>query len=216
MRGQLILIEGLDRSGKSTQAQILSDRLNATLIRFPNRVTPIGSVINQYLVDPDFQLSDQAAHLLFLANRWESAQSIVDDLAAGRSVVMDRYIYSGIAYSLAKLRGGQSSPQLDDIEWLYSPDRGLPRPDITLFLTLSLKELGGRKGWGEERYEKEEFQKKVRESFELVFERQGEGHTICSLDVDNLSIEDVSALVWQTLVRANKIDKTASPLAWLD
>lgn len=126
MRGQLILIEGLDRSGKSTQSQILSDKLiNSSLIKFPCRETKIGSIINEYLIDSNFHLLDQSAHILFLANRWELAQSIIDTLNLGKFVVMDRYIYSGIAYSLAKLKNNsKSDPELGSIDWLYSLIRG--------------------------------------------------------------------------------------------
>lgn len=197
-RGQLILIEGLDRSGKSTQSQLLFEKFspNSALIKFPNRETKIGSIINQYLTDPNFNLSDQSAHLLFLANRWELAQSIIDDLNEGKFVVLDRYIYSGIAYSLAKLKHNSTHPELSSIDWLYSPDKGLPKPDLTLFLTLDLKELGNRKGWGEERYEKEEFQKSVKACFEEVFRLHDR---VTSIDVNGKNIEQVTELIWKEL-----------------
>lgn len=197
-RGQLILIEGLDRSGKSTQSQILFEKFSpdATLVKFPNRETKIGSIINEYLTDSDFHLSDQSAHLLFLANRWELAQSIIDDLNEGKFVVLDRYIYSGIAYSLAKLKQSSTQPEMGSVDWLYSPDKGLPKPDLTIFLTLDLKELGNRKGWGEERYEKEEFQKTVKLCFEEVFTQHDK---IKSIDVNGKDIEQVTALIWAEL-----------------
>lgn len=72
-RGKLILIEGLDRTGKTTQCNILYKKLqpNCKLLKFPERSTRIGGLINEYLTDDSFQLSDQAIHLLFSANRWE-------------------------------------------------------------------------------------------------------------------------------------------------
>lgn len=207
MRGKLILIEGLDRSGKSTQAQILSDKLDALLIKFPCRETKVGSIINEYLVDSTVKLSDQTAHLLFLANRWELAHSIVDTLNKGRFVVMDRYIYSGIAYSLAKLRsGGSSDSEMNLIDWLYSPDKGLPKPDCTLFLTLDLEELGNRKGWGEERYEKESFQKIVKSCFEEIF--QLDTHAVTKIDVNNMDIPQVSELIMSKLESIGALQTT--------
>lgn len=83
-RGQLILIEGLDRSGKSTQASILASKFpKSKLIKFPDRSTSIGKLINEYLTNKQFQLSDQSAHLLFLANRWELNEEIIDLLNQG-------------------------------------------------------------------------------------------------------------------------------------
>ncbi|KAM3124447.1 thymidylate kinase [Candidozyma auris] len=192
MRGNLILIEGLDRSGKSTQATILAEKLDAELIKFPDRSTPIGQIINRYLVDRDFHLPDQAAHLLFSANRWELANSLVESLQAGKNIVMDRYIYSGIAYSLAK-----KGAEMDSYEWLYGPDRGLPKPDLTLFLTISLEELSSRKGYGEERYEQLEFQSNVKECFLKILDSSDP--TIAIVDVDGLSIDEVTGKLWSEI-----------------
>lgn len=78
-RGAFIVIEGLDRSGKSTQAAILQSRLQrgeqsarAVLIKFPDRTTAIGKMIDAYLRSQS-ELDDHAIHLLFSANRWELA-----------------------------------------------------------------------------------------------------------------------------------------------
>lgn len=203
-RGQLILIEGLDRSGKSTQSGILLERLpDAKLIKFPDRSTKVGSIINEYLTNSDFQLSDQTAHLLFSANRWELEASIVDSLNKGHFIVMDRYIYSGIAYSLAKLsNAADSSPEMASTDWLYSPDKGLPKPDLTIFLTLSLEELSNRKGWGEERYEKASFQKSVKHCFLDVLNADTD-NTVEIIDVNNLSIDQVSEKIWDLIKQKN-------------
>lgn len=199
MRGNLILIEGLDRSGKSTQAEILTQKLDAQLIKYPDRLTPIGKIIDKYLTDKSFHLPDQAAHLLFLANRWESAQQIVDLLRSGKNIIMDRYIYSGIAYSLAK-----KGAEMDSFDWLYGPDRGLPKPDLTIFLTISLEELSSRKGYGEERYEQIEFQKKVKACFLEILDASDPAIIIA--DVDGLSIDQVTEKLW-TIVELKGVDK---------
>lgn len=198
MRGCLILIEGLDRSGKSTQVQLLASQLNAKTFRFPDRSTPVGAIIDRYLVDPTFDLPDEAAHLLFSANRWELEHDIVQTLELGQHVVVDRYIYSGIAYSLAKAT-------LNDQEWLYSPEKGLPKPDLTMFLTIDLAELSSRKGWGEERYEKEAFQKKVKECYLKVLNPQADD-TIEVVAVDLLLIEEVREKL-MAVVKKHGVDK---------
>ncbi|KAK7687663.1 hypothetical protein QCA50_008878 [Cerrena zonata] len=86
-RGAFIVIEGLDRSGKSTQTESLIKRLeqadvSAKLIKFPDRTTPIGKMIDAYLKS-ESELDDHVVHLLFSANRWELASSIIKTLEQG-------------------------------------------------------------------------------------------------------------------------------------
>lgn len=72
-RGALIVFEGLDRCGKSTQCELLLERLpkgTATLVKFPDRETATGKLIDAYLAEGQ-QIHDRAIHLLFSANRWE-------------------------------------------------------------------------------------------------------------------------------------------------
>jgi dTMP kinase len=79
-RGAFILLEGLDRSGKTTQCKLLSHRLSSdsTLapvgcvqLRFPDRTTTVGQMIDGYLKGTT-EIEDHAVHLLFAANRWEA------------------------------------------------------------------------------------------------------------------------------------------------
>jgi dTMP kinase len=217
-RGKLILIEGLDRSGKSTQSAILADKLSqlhknrSKLLKFPDRSTPIGKIINQYLTDPTFELTDQSAHLLFSANRWELYHEMINLLDDGVFIVLDRYIYSGIAYSLAKLQqNATGSPEMASVDWLYSPDKGLPKPDLTLFLTLDMEELSVRKGWGEERYEKQEFQKSVKTCFLSILDPVKD-KSIHFVDVNNKNIEDVTKLIWLVVESTESHFLTDSPV----
>ncbi|EHK42155.1 uncharacterized protein TrAtP1_011834 [Trichoderma atroviride] len=162
-RGAFIVLEGLDRSGKTTQVKLLEQRFveegrPAKVMRFPDRTTAIGQLIDGYLKS-HVELDDHAIHLLFSANRWESAAQIRAYLAAGISVVSDRFYHSGIVYSAAK-----KNPHLP-LSWARSPDVGLPRPDVVLFLDLDEETARSRGGWGSEKYEKEEMQRTVRELF---------------------------------------------------
>lgn len=92
-RGAFILFEGIDRCGKSTQAARLTELLQgagqAEFIRFPNRTSTIGQMINAYLQSAT-NMNDQTIHLLFSANRWEAAQDIEAKLAQGITLVCDR------------------------------------------------------------------------------------------------------------------------------
>ncbi|KAF8253124.1 thymidylate kinase [Wilcoxina mikolae CBS 423.85] len=165
-RGALIVIEGLDRAGKSTQCARLQQRItNSRVVKFPDRSTPTGQVINSYLTSTtSHPLEDHAIHLLFSANRWEALPQLLSSLASGETLILDRYIYSGIAFSVAKGL---------DYSYCRAPDVGLPKPDAVIFLDLPTETAEGREGFGGERYEKRELQEKVKEVFKEVREREG-------------------------------------------
>ncbi|KAL2159049.1 hypothetical protein VTH06DRAFT_2808 [Thermothelomyces fergusii] len=162
-RGALIVLEGLDRSGKTTQVKLLEQRFvelgrKVKVMRFPDRTTPIGQMIDSYLKS-QVEMDDHVIHLLFSANRWEAANTITSLLSAGVTVLCDRYYYSGIVYSAAK-----QNPTLT-LCWARAPEVGLPRPDLVLFLDLDENQAKARGGWGAEAYEKAEMQRRVRELF---------------------------------------------------
>lgn len=92
--------------------------------------------------------------------------SIEADLAAGTTVIIDRYYYSGCVYSAAK-----QNPTLS-LAWCRHPEVGLPRPDIALFLDISAEDAAKRGGYGTEKYEKKELQDRVRELFGLMMQSQ--------------------------------------------
>lgn len=139
-------------------------------------------MINSYLVDKSFQLSDESAHLLFSANRWELSRGIKEKLHNGTIVVLDRYVYSGVAYTAAKGL---------DAQWCLNPDIGLPRPDLTIFLNLNDSQ-SSRGGFGDERYEVTEFQQQVKLQFEKFFNEPNWN----TLVVDGKNIKEVAEEVW--------------------
>ncbi|KAL8950040.1 MAG: hypothetical protein Q9222_003900 [Ikaeria aurantiellina] len=170
-RGALIVIEGLDRAGKSTQCGKLFQYLQAQgrpvkHLRFPDRSTTIGKSIDSYLKG-NTQQEDHVIHLLFSANRWEAAARIISDIANGVTIIVDRYYYSGAVYSTAK-----NNPNLS-FDWAMQSDIGLPKPDICFFLDISLDDASGRGGFGNERYETNEMQRRVRDLFQTLIASPG-------------------------------------------
>lgn len=197
-RGHLIVFEGLDRSGKSTQCTRLVEHLrsqgkNVFHQRFPDRTTVIGQMINNYLSGSS-QQEDHAIHLLFSANRWEAAESIKKHIEAGTTVVVDRYYYSGCVYSAAK-----QNPTMD-LAWCRYPEIGLPRPDLCLFLDISPEDASNRGGFGTERYEKQEMQDRVRELFQEMRTHQDEGEDIVVIDAGE-SVEKVEEAIHDVVGR---------------
>jgi dTMP kinase len=95
-RGAFILFEGVDRTGKTTQSLRLVEYLRSQSIpvrhmRFPDRTSPIGKMIDGYLKQQQ-QLDDHAIHLLYSANRWECVSEIYRTLQEGVTIVMDRFV----------------------------------------------------------------------------------------------------------------------------
>jgi len=158
-RGLFFVFEGLDRSGKSTQSKLLAKKLeqegSVKWMCFPNRATATGMLIDMYLRRM-IELPDETIHLLFSANRWESALSIVETLNSGTSIVCDRYAFSGVAYTAAKGL---------DLSWCQTPDIGLPVPDGVFFMYIDASVGASRAGFGDERYENADMQTRVREEF---------------------------------------------------
>ncbi|KAH0564584.1 thymidylate kinase [Cotesia glomerata] len=160
-RGALLVLEGCDRVGKSTQVKRLVKVLNNSGIKaeargFPNRKTTIGKLIDEYLTSKK-ELAPEAVHLLFSANRWECSNDLIKTLNSGVTLVVDRYTASGAAYSATSTNQGLS--------WCKEPDRGLPAPDLVALITADEETIMSREGWANERFERQEFQRKVADNF---------------------------------------------------
>ncbi|XP_036970167.1 thymidylate kinase [Acanthopagrus latus] len=163
-RGALIVLEGVDKAGKTTQCKKLVQALQqsgrpAEMMRFPDRTTTIGQLISAYLENKS-DLEDHTVHLLFSANRWELVPLMKRKLEQGISLVVDRYAFSGAAFTSAK-------PGFC-LDWCKNPDVGLPKPDLVMFLQLSPAEAALRGQFGEERYETSVFQRAVQQKFEQL------------------------------------------------
>ncbi|KAK4874429.1 hypothetical protein RN001_013789 [Aquatica leii] len=161
-RGAFIVVEGVDRCGKTSQTMKLVESLQQKNIKaermaFPDRTTWTGQVISNYLADKNCKLNDQAIHLLFTANRWENVEKMKEKLSSGITLVVDRYFYSGVAFSAAK---GMS------IDWCLQPEIGLLKPDKVLFLRIKSDTQKSRPGFGEERYETSVMQQKVNKIYD--------------------------------------------------
>ena len=121
-------------------------------------------MINGYLTK-QAQQDDHSIHLLFSANRWEAVRGMLEALRSGMILIVDRYSFSGAVYSAAK-----GNPDLS-LEWAWYCEVGLPRPDLVIFLDISSADASKRGGYGEERYETEKMQSRVRTLFKDLFSR---------------------------------------------
>ena len=157
----LIAFEGLDQSGKQTQADALRSGLRALgresrLLSFPDYSTPIGQEIARGL-HGDREYAADVMQLLYVANRHEKKAEIEASLAAGITVICDRYIASSVAYGEA---------QGLDAAWLAEIQRFLPPPDVSVLLDIAPSTAAARKTSGRDRYERDlALLSRVRESY---------------------------------------------------
>lgn len=161
-----ISLEGIDGSGKSTQAKLLAEALGpeTLLIREPGG-TEAAERIRDLLADPSLELDPFAELLLFLAARADlTARVIRPALGAGRDVVADRFADSSVAYQGAARGLGVG----EVISLTDNASDGL-WPDVTVLLRID-PEAGLTRTGGEDRFEAEglELQRAVAEAYEEI------------------------------------------------
>ena len=181
----LIVIEGLDGAGKSTQVRLMKEYLEQVCpsleyIHFPRYGAPVyGGLIGKFLRGGFGQIDKvhpQLVALLFAEDRHGAAPEMRKAIADGGTVLLDRYVYSNIAYQCAKMPDEESAEDLR--EWILNTEYGqfdLPRPDLNIFLDVPIgfveESLARQRGGSDRGYlhgaqdihEADiEFQKKVR------------------------------------------------------
>ena len=163
-RGLLIVLEGIDQCGKTTISKLLKNKLEElnlkTIIQtFPDKLTLIGNVINSYL-QGNTKLSPQESHLLYSLNRHEKKNFMEDKLYNNYNIICDRYIFSGIAYSLANGL---------DYDFSSNTEQYLIKPDLTFYFDISITETNKRrKSLKTDIYETSNFQSKVKEAYSKI------------------------------------------------
>ena len=144
----LIVLEGLDGAGKSTQLKMVTSYFTSLgrkveYLHFPRYDAPVfGELIARFLRG-DFgaidQVHPQLVALLFAEDRRDAAPILHSWMDQGRVVVLDRYVYSNIAFQCAKLALQQEADALRD--WIFDLEYGrygIPRPTLNLFLDVPL------------------------------------------------------------------------------
>ncbi len=199
MRGYLITFEGIDGSGKSTQANRIRTRLcnagrTAILVREPGG-TEIGEKIRSLLLDSAHtDMSPYTELFLYLAARAQiTAQVIVPALYRGEDVILDRYIDSTVAYQ----GFGRGLGAEDMIRLNHIATGGLV-PDKTIVIDCDSETAMGRISGTPDRLESEgiEFMKTVRAGFLTLWKRDPERITVCDglRGIDDIEREIVTRL----------------------
>jgi dTMP kinase len=160
--GHLIAFEGLDQSGKQTQAELLRDRLKqegrkSRLVSFPDYGTSIGEEIARAL-QGERDYGPDVMQLLYVANRYERKPDLQRWLDGGLILVSDRYMASSVAY-------GEAFGL--DAAWLKEMQKYLPPASLTIVLDITPETAARRKSVDRDRYERDlALLARVRESYQ--------------------------------------------------
>ena len=166
-RGKYIAFEGWEASGKSTQARLLSQRLDAVLTREPGG-TALGLAIRDLLLGNGPAPTERAEALLFAADRAQHLAEIVEPaLAEGRDVITDRSYGSTLAY-----QGYGRGQSIEELTRLVEWTSGGLLPDLVVLLTVAVDTADGRLGDQRDRMESEDgdFATRVVEGFTALAE----------------------------------------------
>lgn len=214
----LICLEGMDGSGKSTQAERLYKRLGGHLVRFPSYDTLMGHLIEGHLkfywsALPDrpniaeanakpldtVMLNAAVFQALQLANRMEHASTLARYRAQGIDVVLDRYWPSGWVYG--------SADGLDEA-WLLNIHRELPQPHLFILLDVPHGESSARRPERRDRYEaRPALMERVGTLYRQLWRLMAHRHGSDTWAVINgtASVEEVSVKIWEAVKRARKV-----------
>jgi dTMP kinase len=195
--GKIVIIEGLDKSGKTTQSKFLYNFYNEIyrgqvgLLNFPDYNTRIGKEIELFLKG-NVNYSNEVKHILLSANRWEKKEEIEYLRKHNNLLILNRYYQSNLVYGLANGL---------NFEWLVNLDKGLPKEDLVIVLDID-PNLSYKRGVDNDfmldEFEKDkEFLQKVRHYY-LFLAKQFNWHVINS-DSDPKTI-------MKTIVRLINLD----------
>ncbi len=205
---KLIVIEGLDGCGKSTQLECLKNQYDAHFITFPYYETDSGRMISAYLRgdlgETDQKISAYSASIMYAADRYTSYRTHWKALyESGLPVISARYVSSNAIYQMTKLERSEWDSYLDWLCDLEYEKLGMPRPDLTVFLDMpgeiSQKLLSKRYGGDESKKDIHErdtaFQSRCREAAMYTAERFGWKRVLCGENGEPLSVETINGAV---------------------
>lgn len=218
MPGRLIAIEGIDGSGKGTQAKRLCERLiefgkTARLISFPRyEHTFFGKVIGEFLNGRFGALDDVHpffAALLYAGDRFESRAELTQAIDECDFVVLDRYVASNLAHQVTRAEQQDQRELLSRIQTIEHEIYGLPRPQLTVFLELPVEDaqrliaLKTPRSYTDQAADIQEsnasYLERVSAGYQLLANDESWRRVAC-IGPDGLrSIDDISDEVWRVI-----------------
>jgi dTMP kinase len=202
MSALFVTFEGIDRSGKTTQARMLCESLGDDCL--PEREpggTPVGERVRELLKDPAFEIGPEAEALLFAAARAELVSNVIRPaLAEGRVVVSDRFLDSSLAY-----QGHARGLGVEEVERINRFATGGLVPDLTILLSIDPANAAARSGEAD-RFEDEgeRLQRAVLAAYEELADADPERWRRIDADrpPDEIHVEVLAAVQAMRAVRA--------------
>ena len=215
-KGRIIVLEGLDSSGKATQTRLLREKLEEKGIKtkvysFPRYNELFGRLIAKYLkgeLGEKESLPKEFVPILYSLDRYEVKKEIEEKLNQGFALVMDRYYTSNFAYQSAKFT--EENKRKEFIEWMKKIESRMPSPDLVFFLDVpvgfsqKLMDSRKQKEYMQEKkdiYEKDVgYQQKVRTAFLELCDKESNWIKIkCVSDNRLKTKEEISELIWKSV-----------------
>ncbi len=213
-KGKLIVLEGLDSSGKATQTKLLSEKLEKKGFKvktysFPRYQEFFGKLIAKYLkgeFGKKEEVSEEFVSLLYSLDRYELKEQIESELEQGFILLMDRYYTSNFAFQAAKL---EKEKRKDFLDWLEKIESKMPAPDLVFFLDVpadfsqELMDSRQQKSYMKEKKDVHEkdlsYQKKVREVFLELCKNKNWILFECISKGKLKSKEEINEILWSKL-----------------
>ncbi len=218
-KGKLIIIEGIDGSGKSTQTKLLIDKLKqqgkkVKSIHFPQHgQETFGKLVDAYLHN-EFGLAPQVdyrlASILYAGDRFEARNKINHWLRQGFWVVLDRYAESNFGHQGGKINNSQKRIRI--IDWLYHLDYDVfknPKPNLVIFLDIPVKfviKLMHLMGKQQDAHESDQqFLKNSRQAYLQANKKYNYWHSVqCIKKNKLLGIDDIHNKIWRIINNKSK------------
>lgn len=198
-RGKFIALEGIDGSGKSTQAALLAERLKKSgvrcLLTMEPTAGPIGSLIRQFLTGR-IKADNRVIASLFAADRLDHLLNEVDGIAAkideGITVVTDRYYFSSYAYHSVDV-------PMDWVITLNEQSSQILRPDLTVFIDVDPEtalERIAKNRFCQELFETKSRLVKVKENYGRAFAKLADVEKVAVVD-GNQAADKIAEDIWK-------------------
>lgn len=224
MLGKLIVIEGGDGAGKSTQMELLVEKLKkegreVAFLHFPKHDSKFGKVVDSYLrgeFGSKDALPSEFIAMLYLSDFYESKKMMEELLVKGTVIVLSRFFSSTLTYQVALEKKEKDSVW----EWIRFVSSRLPQPDLVIVLDVPLRVSkkfmenadraeGYKRGAKKDQHESDlRFQQLVRDEYERNISRLGWKRIDCTASDKLLSIEEIHKKVWGEVGKCLKEGKS--------
>ncbi len=208
MEGLFICIEGIDGSGKTTQAKLLIEKLmqvhkKISLYSYPTHDSRYGKIIREEFLAGKVEMSVEEQFLLYLLDMQSDKKKIMSELALGRIVMSERYFISTIAYQSAGSFDYEKAKAVEEI-------MALPRPDIVFYIDLepeiAFERKKKQKGKTDRFESAREYMNKVRNVYEKLYAERYGAKTWIRID-GTKNEEEIAEFIFSSIINSIKKEK---------